>query len=80
MRVLLQKFSIVDFQNLFSSPQCAHLTFYIKHDTFANELAIGLLCRTHAVTECRQPRIEWCAAVFISAVTIAISSQPALLI
>jgi len=76
--LLIQKFSIVDFQKLFSSPQCAHLTFCIKHDTLANELAIGLLCRMHAVTECCQ--IEWCAAVTISVVTVAISSQPALLI
>ena len=44
LRLLRQIFQNADFkyQNLFSSPQCAHVTFFVKSDRF--EHAFGLLC------------------------------------
>jgi len=47
--LLRQIFLLADLQKLFSSPQHAHVTFFVKRDKL--ELAFWLLCSVHAVIQ-----------------------------
>ena len=49
LRLLRYIFLAADSQHLFSSPQRAHVTLFVKHDKL--ELAIWLLCIIHAVLQ-----------------------------
>jgi len=69
--LLRQLFLAAYSEKLFSSPQRAHVTFFVKRDKL--ELACWLLCSGHAVIQVPPDGV-------VTAVTVvAISSQPALL-